>query len=251
MQTVDHTNNIIELSHISFAYQKADYALSDISFNVHKGDYLGIIGPNGGGKTTVLKIMLGLLKPIEGRVKLFGQEIEDFKDWYKIGYVPQKATSIDANFPVTVEEVVSMGIYAKRDKTKVEKALDEVDMLPYKKKRIGELSGGLQQRVFIARALASQPEVIFLDEPTVGVDTKAQELFYLLLRRMNKALDLTLILVSHELDIVARETTEVAFINHTLVSYCTPDELTKSGTLERLYGKDLKYILHDHGGVRK
>ena len=109
MQTVDHTINIIEISHISFAYQKPEYAVRNISFNVHKGDYLGIIGPNGGGKTTVLKIMLGLLKPMEGHVKLFGQEINNFKDWYKIGYVPQKATSIDANFPVTVEEVVSMG----------------------------------------------------------------------------------------------------------------------------------------------
>lgn len=250
MQTVDHTKNIIELTHISFAYQKPDYALSNISFNVHKGDYLGIIGPNGGGKTTVLKIMLGLLKPSEGKVKLFGQEIDHFKDWYKIGYVPQKVTLIDTNFPVTVEEVVIMGTFAKRDRKKVDIALDEVDMLSYKKKRIGELSGGLQQRVFIARALASQPEVIFLDEPTVGVDTKTQEMFYLLLRKLNTKLDLTLILVSHELDVVARETTEVAFINHTLVSYCTPNELTKSGTLEHLYGKELKYILHDHGGVR-
>ncbi len=250
MQTVDHTINIIEISHISFAYQKPEYAVRNISFNVHKGDYLGIIGPNGGGKTTVLKIMLGLLKPMEGHVKLFGQEINNFKDWYKIGYVPQKATSIDANFPVTVEEVVSMGVHGKRNRKNVDTALCEVDMLSYKKKRIGELSGGLQQRVFIARALVSQPEVIFLDEPTVGVDSKTQELFYLLLRKLNKELDLTLILVSHELDIVARETTEVAFINHTLVSYCTPDELTKSGTLEHLYGKDLKYIVHDHGGVR-
>ncbi len=151
---------------------------------------------------------------------------------------------------MTVEEVVAMGTYAKRDRTQIDIALDEVDMLPYKKKRIGELSGGLQQRVFIARALASQPEVIFLDEPTVGVDTKTQEMFYLLLRKLNTKLDLTLILVSHELNVVARETTEVAFINNTLVSYCTPDELTKSGTLEHLYGKDLKYILHDHGGTR-
>ena len=98
---------------------------------------------------------------------------------------------------------------------------------------------------------AAEPEVIFLDEPTVGVDLKTQESFYLLLRKLNRDFHLTLVLVSHEIDIIARETTEVAYINGRLVSYCTPDELAKKGGLEHLYGKGLKYILHDHGSVIK
>jgi len=257
MQEIDHTHNIIELQHISFSYDNHDNVLEDISFALHKGDYLGIIGPNGGGKTTLLKIMLGLLKPTSGTIKLFGHDIDKFKDWSKIGYVPQKVAYFDNNFPATVEEVVAMGRFAKRglfhlptrgDQKKVHDALEQVDMVQYRQKQVGDLSGGQQQRVFIARALATEPEVIFLDEPTVGVDVKTQEQFYELLKKLNKTLDLTLVLVSHELDVVAKEATEVACINCKLVCYCTPKELLKNGGLEQIYGKDLKYILHQHQG---
>ncbi len=257
MQPVNHTQNIIELHNISFSYNGTEKVLENISFAVHKGDYLGIIGPNGGGKTTVLKIMLGLLKPTTGTVRLFGKDIREFKDWSKIGYVPQKTTHFDTNFPVTVEEVVAMGRYAKRglfhfptkeDTQKVHKALEQVEMLQSKNRLVGDLSGGQQQRVFIARALATEPEVIFLDEPTVGVDVNTQEQFYLLLSKLNKELSLTLVLVSHELDVVARESTEVACINRNLVCYCKPHELLKNGGLEELYGKELRYILHNHEG---
>jgi len=153
-----------------------------------------------------------------------------------------------------------MGTYARRglfhfqttqDHKKVHDALAQVEMLPYKKRLIGDLSGGQQQRVFIARALAAEPEVIFLDEPTVGIDTTTQEQFYLLLRKLNRQLNLTLILVLHELDVVAREATEIVCINGKLVSYCTPDELAKPGGIEKLYGKDLKNLLHVHGGIHK
>lgn len=258
MQQIDHTHNIIELHNISYSYNASEKVLDNISFSLHKGDYLGIIGPNGGGKTTLLKIMLGLITPISGTIKLFGQEIKHFKSWDKIGYVPQKASHFDNNFPATVWEVVAMGRYAKRglfnlptatDTKKVEKALEQVDMLEYKNRQIGDLSGGQQQRVFIARALATEPEVIFLDEPTAGVDATNQEKFYELLRKLNKELSLTLILVSHELDVVVKEATEVACINCKLVCYCTPKELAQNGGLEQIYGKDLKYILHAHEGT--
>lgn len=233
---LDHTHNIIELDSISFSYDHSPDVVSDISFNVHRGDYLGIIGPNGSGKTTLVKLMLGLLTPTKGRVRLFGADISRFGDWYKIGYVAQKATSFDARFPITVEEVVRMGTYARRglfrfttksDIQRVHKALKEVEMQEFAKRRIGDLSGGQQQRVFIARALAGEPEVIFLDEPTVGVDEKTQEQFYGLLRKLNKQLDLTLVLVSHSIDIVRKETTEIAYINRRLVKYMTPGELSK------------------------
>ena len=260
MQPVDHKTNIIELHNISFSYTNHENILENITFSVHKGDYLGIIGPNGGGKTTLLKIMLGLLKPTTGTIKLFGKNINNFKNWEKIGYVPQKASHFDNSFPATVKEVVAMGRYAKRglfhmtnkkDAEKVKEALEQVEMWEYRNRQVGDLSGGQQQRVFIARALATTPEVIFLDEPTVGVDVKTQEQFYELLKKLNRELALTLVLVSHELDVVVKEATEVACINCKLVCYCTPKELMKNGGLEQIYGKDLKYLLHAHEGTGK
>lgn len=257
MHPIDHTKNIIELQNVSFSYPSTQEVLKDITFAIHKGDYLGIIGPNGGGKTTLLKLMIGLLQPTSGNIKLFGKDIKDFKQKSKIGYVPQKATHFDTQFPVTVEEVVLMGRYAKRglfkgtdtqDRKKVRQALEQVEMGNYSQKLISELSGGQQQRVFIARALAGEPEVVFLDEPTAGIDPHTQEQFYLLLRRLNRELDLTLVLISHELDVVVNEVTEVACINNSLVCYCKPDELVQSRGLEKVYGKDIRYILHTHQG---
>src|SRR5260221_10307132 len=172
---IDHTINIIELDNVSFSYGHEE-VVKNVSLAIHKGDYLGLIGPNGAGKSTLLKLMLGLLKPNQGTVKLFGVEVSKFKDWPKIGYVPQK-TYVEMNFPATVEEVVMMGRYGKRglfhfptaeDKRKVNEVLAQVEMSPFKNRQISDLSGGQQQRVFIARALAAEPEVIFLDEPTAG-----------------------------------------------------------------------------------
>ncbi len=244
MQQIAHDQVVVDLQNVSFAYATED-VIKNASLQIHKGDYLGIIGPNGGGKSTLLKLMLGLLKPKQGSIKLFGEDIQTFRDWYKIGYVPQK-TFIEINFPVTVEEVVAMGRYGKqglfhfptkKDKEKVHTALKQVDMEDFAKRRINELSGGQQQRVFIARALATEPEIIFLDEPTVGVDIKTQKNFYELLRKLNKELALTLVLVSHELDIVAHETTELAYVNCTLDYYDNPELFLKGDYFHQLIGK--------------
>jgi zinc transport system ATP-binding protein len=237
MQHVDHTKNIIEIRGISFSYGSEE-VLHDIALSVHKGDYLGIIGPNGGGKSTLLKIMLGLLAPAQGTVKLFGADIGQFRGWSKIGYVEK--------FPLTVKEVVGMGRYSKRglfrfltvhDKEIVDMALHQVGMYEYRDRLIGDLSGGQQQRVFIARALAGQSEVIVLDEPTVGVDQRTQEQFYALLRKLNKDLDLTLILVSHELDTVAREATELAYVNRELIYYGAPKQFFEGEYFAKYYKK--------------
>jgi zinc transport system ATP-binding protein len=252
MRTIDHTKNIVEVKNVSFAYGDTE-VLKDVSLNIHKGDYLAIIGPNGGGKTTLLKIMLGLLKPTQGTVNLFGQNIRDFKHWPKIGYVPQKVVRFDSQFPATVDEVVSMGLYGQKgffkslnnqDRVRVIESLKKVEMLEYKDKLIGNLSGGQQQRVFIARTLVSQPEILFLDEPTVGVDLKTQEDFYHLLHTLNETLDLTLVLVTHELDIVAHQATEVACINQNLIYHGSPKELMKSENLEKLYSRELNFFIH-------
>ena len=224
MSKVDHTKNIIELKDICFSYGKEEI-LHGVSFNLHKGDYLGIVGPNGGGKSTLLKIMLGLLPPSHGEVFHFGTPLKKFREWWRIGYVPQKVTSFDSMFPATVEEVVLMGRLAKRgllhrltkeDYQKSQAALAKVEMADFSHRLIGDLSGGQQQRVFIARALAGEPEVIILDEPTTGIDQERQDEFYSLLRTLNQHHDHTLVLVSHDADIINKEATEIAFVNRTL-----------------------------------
>src|SRR5690242_17293902 len=148
MHTVDHSKNIIELSSISFSYDH-DEVLKNINLNIHQGDYIGLVGPNGAGKTTLLKIMLGIISPSRGIVKLFGKDIKDFKEWSRIGYVPQKATNFDSHFPGTVWDIVRMGRIGKKgllhflnatDEVAVKKALENVGMLSFKDRLISDLS---------------------------------------------------------------------------------------------------------------
>ncbi len=252
--SINHQKNIIEVEKVSFSYGNVE-VLKDITLAIHQGDYISLIGPNGGGKTTLLKIMLGLIEPQAGQIKLFGEKLQDFKDWSKLGYVPQKAINFDPLFPVTVREVVAMGCYGKKgllkwlnkkDQTNIDDALAQVEMTKYADRLIGNLSSGQQQRVFIARALAGKPEVIFLDEPTVGVDIKTQEEFYSLLTHLNSDMNITLILISHDIDVVTNEVTELACLNQTLVYHGEPKKFMKGNYLETLYGKNARFIDHNH-----
>ena len=251
---VSHQENIVELSNVSFSYGK-EVVVKDITFNIHKGDYLGMVGPNGAGKSTLLKLILGLLKAGSGNIKLFGQDISNFKDWHKIGYVPQKAVQFDNNFPATVYEVVSMGRYAKKglfkrlnseDKKIIDEAIEQVDMGRYKNTLIGELSGGQQQRVFIARALAGQPQIIFLDEPTNNIDVKSQDDFYKLLKKLNQENHLTLVLVSHDIERITKEAMHIACVDCTLVCHATPEEFIKESKSLHVFGQEVKIISHHH-----
>jgi zinc transport system ATP-binding protein len=250
---VDHTKNIIEVENISFAYNGGD-VLTNITLDIHQGDYIGIIGPNGAGKTTLFKIMLGLLRPKTGSVKLFEQDINSFRDWQKIGYVPQKVTSFDANFPATVSEVVSMARNTKlkffsktsmKDKIAIQNALEQVDLWQYKDRLIGDLSGGQQQRVFIARALVNQPEVIFLDEPTTGIDQKTQDGLYELLQKFNKKLGITLVLVSHDIVRLTKEVMHIACVDRSLTCHTSLEEYLKESQAADIIGQKVK-ITHHH-----
>ena len=236
MHQVDHTKNIIEVDDVSFSYGEHE-VLRNINFSIHKGDYLAIVGGNGSGKTTLLKIILGLLKPSSGSVRLFGKDVSDFRERSRIGYVPQKATAFDKNFPTTVEEVVVMGRYGirglfnrvtKEDREYARRALEQVGMWEHRSRLVGDLSGGQQQRVFIARALAGNPEIIFLDEPTVGVERKVRDEFYALLRKLNDELDLTVVLVTHDIENVAHESMHIACIDRTLFFHESVDAYFKS-----------------------
>ena len=254
MPKVDHTKNIIEVKNVSFAYGR-ETVLENITLDIHQGDYIGLIGPNGAGKTTLFKIMLGLLRPKTGTVRLFGQDPEGFRDWQRIGYVPQKAINFDANFPATVFEVVSMGLSGRirlsnratqEERQAVWKALGLVEMREYENRLIGSLSGGQQQRVFIARALASQPDVIFLDEPTTGVDQKTQDGFYALLKNINEEAGITLVLVSHDIERLTKEVMHIACVDRTLTCHVSPEEYLSESQTANVLGREVKLITHHH-----
>jgi len=245
---------IAELQHVCFSYG-TERVLDEVTMRVARGDFLGIIGPNGSGKTTLLRILLGLLPPESGHVRLFGTDIREFRDWHRIGYVPQKAVAFESKFPASVLEVVMSGRCGRaglgrrfdvRDRQATLVALETVGMTAYRDRLIGRLSAGQQQRVFIARALAGAPDLLVLDEPTVGVDIDAQEQFYSLLRRLNRDLGTTLMLVSHDIGVVAAEVTQLACLNRRLVFHGPPEDAVRSGALAQMYRPESLIVSHHH-----
>ncbi|RID89534.1 metal ABC transporter ATP-binding protein [Peribacillus asahii] len=247
---------IIKVKNLSYKYTK-DKVLEDVSFEVPRGAFLAIVGPNGSGKSTLLKLILGLLRTQEGTIKLFDENIRLFKEWQQIGFVSQKANSFNSGFPATVFEVVQSGLTKKlglfkfpkkADKQKVKKALEAVDMLSFQHRNIGELSGGQQQRVFIARSLVSEPQLLILDEPTVGVDSKHVHQFYEMLEMLNKQLGITLILVTHDVGTVTDKVTHVACLNKKLHFHGDAYEYNQLNEeeLSSFYGHDVKLLSHNH-----
>lgn len=247
--------SIIEVEELFFGYDD-QYVLENVNLTIESGDYVGIVGPNGASKTTLIKLILGLLTPDQGSVKLFGDTISSFDKWGKIGYVSQKANSFKSGFPGTVEEVVSANLYPKvglfkrvrkEHKARVDAVLDQVGMLAFKKRLIGNLSGGQQQRVFIARALVSDPEIIFLDEPTVGIDMKSQEKFYALLDQLNKELNITIVLISHDIGVITEKVKRVICMGNKKI-YCHNEncKLTIEEFLSEVYTDNMEVLLHHH-----
>ena len=199
---------VVELQNVFFTYG-CHPVLNDINLTIKTGELVGIVGPNGSGKSTLLKLIMGQLKPNSGHVTIFGTDPCKLKEKYKIGYVPQKANHFNNQFPATVREVVTSGRAARRglfrpftgsDYQEVERVLELVGLMDISNQLVGMLSGGQQQRVFIARALVSEPEILIFDEPTVGVDAAAQSLFYRLLQDLNQKRNMTMLMVSHELE---------------------------------------------------
>jgi len=246
--------DLIVLRGVSFRYDGAP-ALIDIDLTIREGDFLAIIGPNGSGKTTLVKIALGLLAPTAGSVELFGKPRAEFSDWRKIGYVPQKATHIDPFFPASVEEVVGMALMSNRKpralatregRGEIYRALGEVGMADYGKWAIGRLSGGQQQRVFIARALVTSPKILFLDEPTTGVDAGTQGSFYDMLDRLNSREGLTIVLVTHDIGIVNKHVTSVACLNQRLAYHGSHEGFCRSEVFRDMVSRGDHLIAHEH-----
>jgi zinc transport system ATP-binding protein len=244
---------LVELEGVSVRFGEV-VALEAVDLAVDAGDFLGVIGPNGSGKTTLLRVMLGLLAPDAGQVRLFGRPPAMFRQWERLGYVPQRV-SLDTGLPATVEEVVETGLVASlgalgrlraSDRARVRGALDRVAMADHAARRIGDLSAGQQQRVLIARALVSAPELLVLDEPTGGVDPEAQSSFYGLLRHLNREQGVTLVLVSHDIGVVAHEVTKLACLSRRLVYHGPPANFMSQAALATLYGPSVRLVSHEH-----
>jgi zinc transport system ATP-binding protein len=208
--------NIIDIENLTFSYEK-DTILEDVNLHVKQKEFLAIIGPNGGGKSTLLKLILGIEKTSSGKIEIFGEKPS--KNLTSIGYVPQN-TNVNTDFPIKVIEVVMMGhVGHKRPligyrKEEIECALNslkQVNMEKYANSKIGSLSGGQRQRVMIARALCSHPKILLLDEPTSNIDTTGQKEVYELLKELNKYI--TIVVVSHDLSVILEYATSVLHVN--------------------------------------
>ena len=203
---------MIEYKNVDFGYSK-EKILQNINVIIERGEYVLVIGPNGAGKSTFIKCMLGLVTPTHGEVTIDGISVKDFNNWNSISYVAQRATQLQTSLPISVAEIVSMGVTTKVTKEQILEQLRLVDMEEYLVENVHNLSGGQQQRVFIARALLSNPEIIVLDEPTVGLDVQTVKSFYELISKLHK-LGKTVIMVTHDMHMLSEDADRVIAINH-------------------------------------
>jgi len=236
---------IVEIEKLSVEYTGIK-ALDDISFGIAEGDFLGIIGPNGAGKSTLFRCMLGLHTQYDGTIRFFGQNIKDSKKHLsQIGFVPQKPV-IDKNFPATVREIISMS-QNSNDSKKVEEVLQQVWMHELADRRIGDLSIGQQQRIFIAKALVNSPRILILDEPVIGLDVYNQDLFFQILSELNTKEKISIIWSSHDLDAVERLANKVACLNKTLFFHGISQEFFSDDEMLKKYSEtSMQMHMHHH-----
>lgn len=245
---------VIEIKDLNVS-RGSEQVIQEANFEVNQGDYVGVVGPNGGGKTTLLNAMLNFLPATSGSIKLFGVDIGRFSNWEKIAYISQNATSFDGSFPLTVRELVSLGCISKGnigrmfrsdDWIAVDESIEFMGLTDVSHRRIGQLSGGQKQRVFVAKALARKPDLIFLDEPIVGVDSDAQERFYKKLSDLNLERKTTILLVTHDLASVFCRMSKVLCVNKRVEVAQITENLDAEKLLKRAYGEHFHFVFHRH-----
>lgn len=248
----------VEIDHVSYTYPASGFdasptpAIDNVNFTIDQHTKLGILGPNGGGKSTLIKLILGIIKPTAGKVKVFGHSPIEARQRGLIGYLPQRIEA-DRDWPISVEQVVGLGRACRTkpwkkltadDHTAIDKAIKLVDLQDLASRPIGALSGGQLQRVMIARAIAGNPKLLVLDEPTVGVDIAGQQRFGQLIESLHSELDLTVIVVSHDMRAIAAVADRVACLSRTLHFHAAPDGLTPA-VLAQVFAHDVAGVFGD------
>ncbi|MBA3654742.1 MAG: metal ABC transporter ATP-binding protein [Actinobacteria bacterium] len=249
----DADTAVISADAVCFSYANTP-VLDCVSFELRRGEFTALVGPNGSGKSTLIRILLGLLPPAAGRVTVLGRSPESLAERWRIGYVPQRPTVAEL-LPATVQDVVDAGRLARRgwwrrpgpdDRVATDTALDAVGLTAMRHRRLAELSGGQQQRAYIAKALASEPELLVLDEPTAGIDADSQRRFRDALVA-SRARGATVLLVSHELSAVADDLDRVLMLRHGKVGFDGPPaDLAAGGISLGVHATDLPVWLEDH-----
>lgn len=236
----------VQIENLSVYYGQTP-ALTNVCMDVYEGEFLGIMGPNGGGKSTLLKAILGLIPITKGNIQIYGQNFGNNEEL--IGYVPQFA-SMDKNFPISCFEVVLSGCmkrglhpffqFTKKDKAFACEQIERVGIAKLANKKIGELSGGEFQKMLIARALAVNPKLMLLDEPTASVDASSKEQIYELLAKLNN--EMTIMLVTHDLNAISSKVRNLACLNGSLVYHGEPK--INDNIVQKLYGCPVDLIAH-------
>lgn len=241
---------------VRFAYGRVP-VLEHISFDVQAGDYVGIIGPNGGGKTTLLKVLLGLEKGT-GKIALFNTPLAQFKDWHKIGYLAQKSPVAQSRFPISAEEVVLMGLAEHKgnrvsvsELKQVHDAMQQTHTREYAGTIFHDLSIGQQQRVLLARALVSKPQLLILDEPSTALDAQSREMFFDLLGDLNQKHGVTILLITHDTGEVGKHISKFMYVDKTVIFFGTKQEFCHSPAVAKQLGPFAQHTidhLHNHHG---
>lgn len=242
-------SEVISAKNIRFAYTRVP-VLDRISFTVQAGDYIGLIGPNGGGKTTLLKVLLGLEKG-SGEVKLFGTPLDAFTDWHKIGYLAQKSPVAQSRFPISAEEVVLMGLpgrgarVSRNELKEVYGAMQKTHTRAYAGRIFNDLSIGQQQRVLLARALVSKPQLLILDEPSTALDSESRTMFFELLGELNRTQKTTILLITHDTGEVGKHISKFMYVDKKLVFFGTKEEFCHSPEVAKQLGPFAQHTI-DH-----
>ncbi|MFW6264881.1 MAG: metal ABC transporter ATP-binding protein [Bacillota bacterium] len=245
---------IVDVKDVSFKYEE-QFVLKHINLEVKKGDFLALLGPNGSGKTTLMKLLIGELKASSGYIKIMGNDINNFSDWSKLGYISQQVKEFNHSFPATVREVIAANLYTKMGflklmnrslRQKIDEILKMLDMYKFRNRQIGKLSGGQQQRVFIARTLVTDPELIFLDEPLVGVDDRNQKEFMRIINKLNREFGISIIMISHDIHIVSSEANKIACFTDDGLYIHSADEFTYDDYTREINNGSVFLPEHNH-----
>jgi zinc transport system ATP-binding protein len=246
---------IVTTELLSCSYREGR-VLDDVTFQVERGDYVGIVGPNGSGKSTLIKALLGLVTISTGSAALFGTPLADFRGWHKIGYLPQSLHLVNPVFPATVHETVGLGLlslkrFPKRltraDNEKIGYILEEMSIYDLKDKLIGELSGGQLQRVLLARAIVNDPELLVLDEPTAALDPETRDRFYAMIADINRSRGVTVLLVTHDSGAIGKHASKMLYLDKKLLFYGSFDEFCCSPEMSSLFGEHSQHLMcHQH-----